>query len=487
MRTPETGFSPEGRINVTVKESERASIARLASSLAGSEPGLAGNHYGGTVGTGCHGPRILIEDRSEIGMAGPGGAGLWSYRMRMLAGDGDCVVVAGEKYDDFESYTSSRLGLGRPQIINVVDDDGKAPLSPAARCMADDRTLDQLVTWVRERGEATIVPFIGSEIIWKLADRLASEAGAPISVAAPAPYLTGRANDKLWFAERIGELFGRDALPPTDMATDRKALSRKAAKMAGEYRQIVVKVLDSAGSYGNIRINCSLLRCPTPLEVEERVFSTLEERGWNGEFPLLLSAWEKNVLENPSVQMWIPEAGQDPIIEGVFVQSLTGDNGRFAGASSSDLPGDWNQRISEGAMRIGLLFQYLGYFGRCSVDALLVGADFDEASLRWIECNGRWGGVSIPLSTALRLGGGGPELAVVQTSDFSHRAMTTDEATGILNGLLHTGNPDDEGVVLLSPAVLLRGEGIHLMALSGSPASARSIAEEASKRIGQAA
>jgi hypothetical protein len=483
MQTPETGFSPAGRIDVTVNEEERASIARLAEALIRDEPDLGRNHYNGSVASGCRGPRILIEDRSEIGMAGPGGAGLWSYRMRMLAGDGDCVVVAGERHDDFESYSSSRLGLGRPEIINVVDEDGKAPLSPAARCMADDR----LVTWARERGEATIVPFIGSEVVWQLADRLASEAGVPISVAAPAPYLTGRANDKLWFAERIGELFGRDALPPTDMATDRKALSRKAARMAGEFRQIVVKVVDSAGSYGNIRINCSLLRCPTPLEVEERVFSTLEERGWNGEFPLLLSAWEKNVLENPSVQMWIPEAGQDPIIEGVFMQSLTGDNGRFAGASSSDLPGDWNLRLSEGAMRIGLLFQRLGYFGRCSVDALLVGADFDEASLRWIECNGRWGGVSIPLSTALRLGGPNVELAVVQTSDFPHRAMTTDEATGILNGLLHSGRPGDEGVVLLSPAVLHRGKGIHLMAVSDSPASARRIAEEASKRIGQAA
>lgn len=53
---------------------------------------------------------------------------------------------------------------------------------------------------------------------------------------------------------------------------------------------------------------------------------------------------------------------------------------------------------------IASLVQRLGYVGRLSLDALIVGEDFSSADLHWIECNGRWGGVSIPMTLAARLG-----------------------------------------------------------------------------------
>ena len=50
-------------------------------------------------------------------------------------------------------------------------------------------------------------------------------------------------------------------------------------------------------------------------------------------------------------------------------------------------------------------FRHLGYFGRCSFDAILVGGDPAAWQLHWVECNGRWGGTSIPMTLANRLVG----------------------------------------------------------------------------------
>ena len=38
-------------------------------------------------------------------------------------------------------------------------------------------------------------------------------------------------------------------------------------------------------------------------------------------------------------------------------------------------------------------------------DAILIGESLADARLHWIECNGRWGGVSIPMTLANRLTG----------------------------------------------------------------------------------
>jgi hypothetical protein len=484
MSRTSSGFAAVGRISVNVEPSEKKGLGNLARDLREREPELALEEYAPGVASGCRGARFYIEDRSQIGMAGPTGAGLWSYRMRMLAGDGDLVVVAGERKPDFEHYARDVLALGDPEIVAVTDAEGAAPLSPAEACMADSALMKQLADWARSHGEVSIVPFIGSEVIWQLAAALAEQSGVPVSVAAPMPYLTRRANDKLWFAERVGEVFGTAVLPETEIATDAKSLARRAAAMAARHRQIVVKVVDSAGSYGNIRINCTPLRCPTPQEVEETVITTLEERGWKHDYPLLLSAWEKDVLENPSVQIWIPEAGSDPVIEGVFIQSIIGDAGRFVGGSTSDLPEPWNTRLSEGAMRLALLFQDLGYFGRCSFDALLVGDSLDKAAVRWIECNGRWGGVSIPMSIMARFENGAQRaIAVVQSSDVAHPPMSTDEVRRILDDLLYDGTDPGTGILLVSPTIFERGKGVHFIAVAEEVDRARALAEEATERI----
>jgi len=47
----------------------------------------------------------------------------------------------------------------------------------------------------------------------------------------------------------------------------------------------------------------------------------------------------------------------------------------------------------------------MGYVGRCSFDLLLTGNDMENARPEFIECNGRWGGTSIPMVLMNRLVG----------------------------------------------------------------------------------
>ena len=50
-----------------------------------------------------------------------------------------------------------------------------------------------------------------------------------------------------------------------------------------------------------------------------------------------------------------------------------------------------------------VLFQELGYVGRCSFDMVLVGESIDNCRVEFIECNARWGGTSIPMTLVNRL------------------------------------------------------------------------------------
>src|SRR5947209_3300769 len=127
-------------------------------------------------------------------------------------------------------------------------------------------------------------------------------------------------------------------------------------------------------------------------------------RGWA--FPLVAGAWDDPVVDSPSVQLWVPPAGEGlPVVEGVFSQVLKGARGTFVGAAPTWLPPEWQARLAGEAVRLAMLFQALGYVGRCSFDAVLAGHDLASAAVHWVDANGRWGGVSIALTAANRLVG----------------------------------------------------------------------------------
>jgi hypothetical protein len=130
-------------------------------------------------------------------------------------------------------------------------------------------------------------------------------------------------------------------------------------------------------------------------------------------------------------------------------------------------------------VRLALLFQELGYFGRCSFDAVLAGTDLESAAVHWVDANGRWGGVSIALTAANRLVGDWQRrpFVIVQRSRLR---MPPRPLPTILHELgSATFRPSDgrTGTVVLAPCRLVEGNGMNLMVLAGDVATAEADAE----------
>jgi hypothetical protein len=92
-------------------------------------------------------------------------------------------------------------------------------------------------------------------------------------------------------------------------------------------------------------------------------------------------------------------------VEGVFVQATIGQEGSFSGAVPANFPVDLSQRLVDHCWLLARLFQRLGYVGRCSFDLILIGDRLQDSRMEFIECNGRWGGTSLPMTLMNRLFG----------------------------------------------------------------------------------
>ncbi len=188
------------------------------------------------------------------------------------------------------------------------------------------------------------------------------------------------------------------------------------------------------------------------------------------------------MLGSPSVQLWIPAIEDGPpIVEGLFEQILEGKEGAFVGSIPAGLPEKWRCRLAEDAMRLASALQLLGYFGRCSLDALLVGETFDSAALHWIECNGRWGGVSIPLTVVNRLTGGGAKakFVVVQRTEDRWPPRAFADALQALDAVMFRPGKNENGIILLSPVEIEEGRGVQMLACADTVARARALSDQA--------
>ena len=93
-----------------------------------------------------------------------------------------------------------------------------------------------------------------------------------------------------------------------------------------------------------------------------------------------------------------PRTGGAPRLDGIYEQILAGAGQLFVGSRPSTLPAPVNRVLADASGRIeaGAL-QALGYVGRCSFDHLVLGNPQAEFTVRFTECNGRWGGTSTPM------------------------------------------------------------------------------------------
>jgi hypothetical protein len=165
-----------------------------------------------------------------------------------------------------------------------------------------------------------------------------------------------------------------------------------------------VKLPDGAGGGGNIVLRSSSIRGKTQSEVERELRELISEISWDADSELLVDVWEQDVLCSPSAQFWIPPIGDGPpVAEGIFVQNVEGEEGVFVGAAPARLPDVTATDIAERCWLLARIFQRLGYVGRCSFDVILVGERLENCRIEFIECNGRWGGTSLPMTLLNRL------------------------------------------------------------------------------------
>jgi hypothetical protein len=428
------------------------------------------------------GPCLFIEDHHGIRLFERLGNLAYTYRALLLARSGDMVAIGVPRSAAFECYCAEMLGLGDAEILEPAETDAADSL--ATRCTRDEGVVERLAAHARRHGGLNIVPYMSTGGVWALAGRLSERCEAVIRVAAPPPHLARCVNDKIWFGRCVDRLIGAQAVPAAVSVSGSAMLTARVAEFARAHATVAVKLPDSASSKGNLVMDSASLGGRALPQLRRHLTTLMRRAGWRDEFPLLVSAWEQPVLASPSVHLWIPDAGSgDPIVEAVFDQHLSGGGGEFAGAAPSTLPEDWQRRLAREAALLGALFQRLGYFGRCSFDAIVVGFDVERAVLHWIECNGRWGGVSLPVTLASRLFGDWRRrpFVIVERSDLHGPPRKFSDVLRKLEGHLYVAGGDPAGAVILTPSPLEKGTGYELMVFDADV----QLASERAHRIGQ--
>jgi len=336
-------------------------------------------------------------------------------RARFRASTGDFVASCAEPADGWEQYCRDRLGLG--DVTYLRPRKGRSALGVATACWCDRAVRHELVSALRRGCLRYIHPHMGSFPVWALARLLHARSRKPIEVIAPPPGLTAAVNDKGWFADVVRRLFGAALVPPMAEAWNLATLARLTRQYAEDWPWIVVKVPDSAGGAGNVILDGTRLRFLSVGALRELLRARLGDLLRDPTARWLIGRWETHVLQSPSLQLWVPpELDGPPVVEGIYEQQLSGDEGTYVGNRPADLPDDVTQELVDRSWLLARLFQRLGYVGRCSFDLLLVGESLDRCRPEFIECNGRWGGTSIPMTLMNRLVG-----------DFFARAYETRE------------------------------------------------------------
>jgi hypothetical protein len=473
-----------GQIEVAVSRAERARLKLLAEKRIADEPHLSSiTRFGPRVRTGIEsGPALLIDDQSEIALSGTPEEGLFEYRLALLADSDDILVLSGDRCPDFERYLSRLLGIGRLDVL-IARNPNPGQRCPMPRRCAEQRKILQHIAEVAHRaGRLSIIPNVATGHVWNLAQKIAEISGAKIFIAGPPPRLSRQVNDKLWFAERVREVFGREAHPPSYSAFGPAALAARVRDLSRDCQRVVIKVPDSAGSAGNLVLDSEGLRHMRLAELRSRLSRLLTTFGSGWTFPLMVEVWEGPIVSSPSVQIWIPHPEESlPVVEGLFEQTIEADKGEFVGATRIHLPPEWREQIARQASHLAIFLQELDYFGRCSFDSVIVGSNYDKAKLHWIECNGRWGGVSIPMTLSNRLGpaASNSEIAIVQRTKLDVTARPFRDVLSLLGDMLFTSEQGHGGVIPLTPAGFERGAGVHFMTIADSLDRAKDTARRA--------
>lgn len=474
-------------LDVSLTQDEQQRIDRLVSRLLADDPQLRAQAlFPEQVLTGWSpGPTLYLEDHRSIEFQRESSARSFEYRSLALAGDGDFLLLSGPRSLLFESYLSRMPGLGRPTVLTVPYHRGPG-FSLAGACRNHPPVMAILAAAAKSAGGMNIASYISSGKVWLLAAAIAQAAQVPVRVSGAPPRISRLANDKSWFSRCVHDLLGPQALPPSFAAFGPAAATGRLRYLARHNRQVVLKTPSSAGSQGNLLFDSSDILGRSFSELRSHVLGALRTAGWHEQYPVLIGVWEHPVLCSPSAQLWIP-LPQDgpPVLEGIFVQSVQGANSAYIGAEPAVLPAPLAERFAREATMLATMLQKLGYFGRASFDALLLGRNQADAVLHWIECNGRWGGTSIPMTVAHRLGVrlDTASIVIVQKRLAGNHGMDFDALLQACCDETFSAGRQAPGVVWLLP--MAQGETtMVLLAIAATTAQARALALAVSSKLG---
>jgi hypothetical protein len=422
-------------------------------------------------------PSLVIEDHSWITLFETAGDISYSYRACTLAGDMDLAVVGIRRSIAFEDYCRDWLGFGDFDVVGPRHMVGKSPLSIS--CARDEAFVSRVAARARGHGGLNVLAYMGTGGTWWLAGVIAERAGVPINVVAPPPKLTRAVNNKVWFARCVKQALGAQAQPKSFAAYGLNALVKEISILERQNGAIAVKLPSSASSVGNVVFAQSDLHGLSLAAKRDQIESTLRLVGWDGGFPLQVTSWEAPVHSSPSVQLWIPLAEDGPVIvEGIFDQMLAGQRSEFCGAAPTALAPQLQERLVEEAAALGTLFQMLGYFGRCSLDCIVLGNAEREGAIHWVECNGRWGGTSIPMTIANRILGDWTlgSFIVIERGDESAPPWPFADFCREMESHLYRSGQPKVGAVVLSPSRIEAGNGYEFLVLGRDIKDARGCA-----------
>ncbi len=356
-------------------------------------------------------PALHCDDFTEI-MRPPQSPGyvFFQERARLRAVEGDSIAASFPVNTAYDNFCSTTLGLGKvrwlcprgsPRPTGTVD-----PHRLAEACWEDRQVRRSLVHAIRHEGLRYIHPHYGTKAIWQLALLLHHASRMPVHVIGAPPGLSAFVNDKGRFAALVEHMYGPAAIPPTEVVWNTALAAEQMRELCSHRKRVSVKLPSAAGGQGNLVFNSDALRGRSLARLREILWQSLPRLGYQNGDELVVSVWEENALAAPSTQYWIPPAGDGPpILEGHFMQFIVGSAGRFSGCAPADLPHEIRRRAEIRCGIVARAFQKLGYVGRCSFDLLWVGKSQETAELQFIECNGRWGGTSLPMTLMNRIFG----------------------------------------------------------------------------------
>jgi hypothetical protein len=433
-------------------------------------------------------PALLIDDLSEISRFDhTQDARFYQDRARLRAGDADLVATCGDAVPGHEAYCRDYLGLGSPDWLRPKPP--RLPLRIAEACWEDVVTRKKLIEKLQRDELRYVHPHMGTFSVWELAFLLHCETKRPLGVIAPPPEVTRWVNDKAAFTNTVIRLFGPEFAPQTECASNLAYIAKRVNDLAGQFEVIGLKLPNSAGGDGNLVMNSEQFRGQPLQAIRQTLKESLRKLAWDGASQVLIDHWETEVVCSPSAQLWVPpQPGESPVVEGIFVQTVEGTEGSFVGSAPARFPHTLHQEIVDRCWLLACLFQALGYVGRCSFDMILVGESLSNCRIEFVECNGRWGGTSLPMTLMNRIFGNWRQhpyaVHVVHHVDGLDQVSFSQVLAWFKDELfdVRTGRGS---LIFVNPGRLKYQAGITVLSLSDSWEGAARCAEDMPQRLRQ--